>query len=127
MCCCVQVLRFSVQRRGEPTGDAKDYEAVKSALPKEFEVEQDVQHVIEKALALKFSRIEDIMQVLDKARKSYDNAKFTEEQKFVLLPKAAFTADKVRSFTVLHARKTFKYLRLPLQYYYAAWKRFRCF
>lgn len=61
---------------------------------------------------------------MDSASKIYDDAKFTDKQKFVFLSKAALSIYEVRNFKVLHVLNMFKDSRLTLREHNNACKGF---
>lgn len=58
-------------------------------MHEEFQDEQDIKDVTEKALSLKLSKDDDIMQFVDKASKTYNDAEFTDEQELAIPSKSA--------------------------------------
>ena len=96
---------------GTLTEAAKEFENVKHEFIAKYEKKEEMQVLVDRAVNLRIESGEGITGFVDRAERKYQAAKFSDEQKFAFLSKAAIRGEQVRNFVVLHAPKTYKKLQ----------------
>lgn len=87
--------------------------------------QHDPEVVIEKEVSLRAKKGQDMSSFLDKGSRTYQEALFTEEKKYMFLVKAALCTEEICSFTLPHSPNTINELREMLKSYDESRKRFR--